>query len=116
MDITCPKCGATNRNTSRFCARCGEALPDTPQNATHKESGEMNLPWLQAVQERAVHRTGHLRPEHIGEPDDVPEEEATPETSPTPLTPQAEQASAQQNVASEEPVAQEEQPQGANPD
>lgn len=83
MDITCPKCGATNRNTSRFCARCGEALPTTAQNAGQEDTGsDLNLPWLQAVQERAVQRTGHLRPSQIGEPEgDLEEEAPTPSAS-----------------------------------
>src|SRR5438045_828351 len=73
MDITCPKCGATNRSTSRFCARCGEPLPQPteieqdPQTST----GGLNLPWLQGVQERSTRPTNRL-----------PDEEAAEEVAP----------------------------------
>ena len=83
MDTTCPNCGATNRPTSRFCAKCGQPLPrlqqaqprppapgqpgpeqapsstptpaSTPATATPQEEGKagFDLPWLQTVQERA---------------------------------------------------------------
>ncbi|HYP21676.1 MAG TPA: zinc ribbon domain-containing protein [Chloroflexia bacterium] len=52
MDVLCPKCGASNRNTSRFCARCGETLPHA-EEAEQSGSEAFELPWLQGVQERA---------------------------------------------------------------
>src|SRR5690349_5968898 len=117
MDVKCPNCGATNRNTSRFCARCGEALPETPQNAERKDSGEMNLPWLQAVQDRAVQRTDRLHPSQIGESEDDDLEE---EIDPAPATPVAAQPSSQQKPAEETATQVEQtpqdQPQEATPD
>ncbi|HYO48621.1 MAG TPA: hypothetical protein VEW94_02120 [Chloroflexia bacterium] len=52
MDVLCLKCGASNRNTSRFCARCGETLPHA-EEAEQAGSEAFELPWLQGVQERA---------------------------------------------------------------
>jgi hypothetical protein len=60
MDVTCPNCGAKNRATSRFCARCGESLPRTPENAEAEQVEGINLPWLQGVHDRAVKETGEL--------------------------------------------------------
>src|SRR3954451_23913020 len=61
MDIACPNCGASNRPTSRFCAKCGQELPK-PAAPQTEDSGDLNLPWLKGVQERATHRTGDLDP------------------------------------------------------
>ena len=60
MEQTCPNCGATNRGTSRFCARCGFTLPGFEGEEAQKSEGSMELPWLQAVQDKAVHRTSNL--------------------------------------------------------
>src|SRR4029453_9310588 len=60
MEQTCPNCGATNRSTSRFCARCGQTLPGTGAEAAQKSEGSIDLPWLQAVQDKAVQRTSSL--------------------------------------------------------
>lgn len=59
MDVTCPNCGATNRQTSRFCAKCGQALPQ-PAAPAKPDSGDLNLPWLKGVQERAAVKAGDL--------------------------------------------------------
>jgi hypothetical protein len=56
MELTCPNCGAKNRSTSRFCARCGTALP-RPEPAADQQ---LDLPWLQAVEDRAVKETTSL--------------------------------------------------------
>lgn len=84
MDVTCPNCGAINRNTSRFCARCGQTLPHVEDAATTDgaaaaqgtsgaqgqegqtqaqgaPSSGVDLPWLQAVQQHAVQETSDLR-------------------------------------------------------
>ncbi len=55
MDISCPNCGSTNRDTSRFCARCGELLHPESGQAQSGAGGEsgLDLPWLQTVQDRA---------------------------------------------------------------
>src|SRR5690349_24175188 len=65
MDITCPKCGAANRNTSRFCARCGEVLHAAESTAQNGKG--LNLSWLEAVQERAVKQTGDLNAQRLAE-------------------------------------------------
>ncbi|MEO8285460.1 MAG: hypothetical protein ABI670_03375 [Chloroflexota bacterium] len=59
MEIICLHCGATNRGTSRFCARCGRELPTSDTQAQQNE-GSLELPWLQAVQDKAVQRTSSL--------------------------------------------------------
>jgi hypothetical protein len=59
IDITCPKCGAANRKTSRFCARCGEVL-EAGEASGQQNGQELNLSWLEAVQDRAVKETGQL--------------------------------------------------------
>lgn len=63
MDIICTNCGATNRNTSHFCARCGERLPHEESSAGQPAASAtgVDLPWLQAVQEHAVQQTEDLR-------------------------------------------------------
>src|SRR5438045_3528917 len=63
MDQVCPNCGATNRGTSRFCARCGHTLPGVESQGATKSEGSMELPWLQAVQDKAVQSTSSLGPE-----------------------------------------------------
>src|SRR5687767_5974595 len=52
MEITCPNCEAPNAATNRFCSKCGEALPFAPE-APQQESGGLDLPWLQSVQDQA---------------------------------------------------------------
>jgi hypothetical protein len=59
MDVTCPNCGSTNRNTSRFCARCGELLHPEGEgeqgtSTSGGSQGGLDLPWLQTVQDRAL--------------------------------------------------------------
>src|SRR5512133_3055599 len=63
MEQVCPNCGATNRGTSRFCARCGHALPGVASQDTGKSDSSVELPWLQAVQDKAVQSTSSLGPE-----------------------------------------------------
>ncbi len=63
MDVICQNCGATNRNTGRFCARCGAALPR--QEGEEHDHEFMDLPWLQAVNEKAVLPTTGLGPEKV---------------------------------------------------
>jgi len=60
MEQTCPNCGATNRGTSRFCARCGQLLPQAEGDQPGKSEGSLDLPWLQAVQDKAVQNTSSL--------------------------------------------------------
>ena len=62
MEQTCPNCGATNRGTSRFCARCGQLLPQVEGDQPRKSEGSLDLPWLQAVQDKAVQNTSSLGP------------------------------------------------------
>src|SRR5207244_5005945 len=66
MDINCPKCGAANRRTSRFCARCGEVLLP-PEDAGEQNGKGLNLSWLEAVQDRASKQTGELRAQRLAE-------------------------------------------------
>lgn len=57
MEVTCLNCGAINRNTGRFCARCGQVLPKIDAQGAGSEPEEGNsleLPWLQAVKDKAV--------------------------------------------------------------
>jgi hypothetical protein len=63
MEQVCPNCGATNRGTSRFCARCGHTLPGVESQDSGKSEGSVELPWLQAVQDKAVQSTSSLGPE-----------------------------------------------------
>ncbi len=67
MEQICPNCGTTNRGTSRFCARCGQTLPQLEGDETEVSEGSLNLPWLQAVQDKAVQRTSSLGPEEVKE-------------------------------------------------
>jgi hypothetical protein len=92
MDVACPKCGASNRNTSRFCARCGEPLPQQAENGQPQAGGELNLPWLQAVHERAVQQTGHIDSQDIATEDraDTGTEEAAQTAVDEPEAPAAE--------------------------
>src|SRR5438067_9623967 len=62
MDQVCPNCGATNRGTSRFCAGCGHPRPGIESQDATKSEGSMELPWLQAVQDKAVQSTSSLGP------------------------------------------------------
>lgn len=79
MDLTCPKCGTTNKDNSRFCAACGEALPDEGSSAPTQDSAPaLDLPWLQTVQDRAVKQTGRL-----SEPSSRTPEAATPQPTET---------------------------------
>src|SRR5437763_10991580 len=66
MDIDCPKCGATNRRTSRFCARCGEVLMPS-EDAGGQNGKGLNLTWLEAVQDRATKQTGELSAQRLAE-------------------------------------------------
>lgn len=104
MEVACPKCGASNRNTSRFCARCGEVLPRPEAEQQGEE--ELNLPWLQAVQEKAeILRTGGLTPAMI--PDEEPETPAQPAPPNPPPPQQAQQPPAQETgAATPQPAAQ----------
>jgi len=52
MEITCPNCNAQNAAKSRFCSKCGEALPFQSE-APQQESSGLDLPWLRSVQEQA---------------------------------------------------------------
>ncbi|HET9493536.1 MAG TPA: zinc ribbon domain-containing protein [Chloroflexia bacterium] len=72
MELTCPNCGATNRSTSRFCARCGTALPRREPAADQ----QIDLPWLQAVEDRAVKETTSLP---TGQPPQPPAEQQQPQ-------------------------------------
>lgn len=60
METTCPNCGATNRGTSHFCARCGNALPRPETKEAQGNEGALELPWLQAVQDKSVKETSNL--------------------------------------------------------
>ncbi len=75
MELTCPNCGATNRATSRFCSRCGTALP-RPEPAADQQ---LDLPWLKAVEDRAVKETTSL-PTHPAPAAATPAEQP-PQTS-----------------------------------
>src|SRR5712691_8634178 len=66
MEQICPNCGATNRSTSRYCARCGHSLPGGEAQDAQKSEGSLELPWLQAVQDKAVQSTSSLGPEATG--------------------------------------------------
>ncbi len=68
MDVTCLNCGAINRSTGRFCARCGQALPkiDEEDGTTGEQNrGSLELPWLQAVKDKAVLPTTGLDAQKI---------------------------------------------------
>ncbi|HEX9987809.1 MAG TPA: zinc-ribbon domain-containing protein [Chloroflexia bacterium] len=82
MDVLCPKCGASNRNTSRFCARCGETLPHADE--TEQAGSEaFELPWLQGVQDRATKPpTEQLKEQQVEAAQTKP---APPATPPTPI-------------------------------
>src|SRR5436190_4437220 len=84
MDITCSNCGAANRNTSRFCARCGEALP-AADNATKQNGEALNLPWLQGVQEKAIKQTGELSAERLAEVEALRAAKAAPPPAKEPV-------------------------------
>src|SRR5436190_14815540 len=93
MDVTCLNCGTVNRTTSRFCAKCGEALP-RPEDSEQQGEGALNLPWLQAVHERAVKQTGGLNPNVLAEAEarraaqEQPQEQETPQAQPEASTPE----------------------------
>src|SRR5262245_19751414 len=97
MEQTCPNCGATNRSTSRFCARCGQTLPGEESGASQKSEGSMDLPWLQAVQDKAVQKTSSLDTAAPQEASTSPQPQ--PQAGPT-AEPQA-QPPAQQDASSE---------------
>jgi hypothetical protein len=84
IDINCPKCGAANRKTSRFCARCGEVLE--AGEATGQQNGQgLNLSWLEAVQDRAVKQTGELSAQKLAEAEaarGAQSQQAPPEAEP----------------------------------
>ena len=90
MDITCLKCGAANRNTSHFCAKCGEKLPRAKKATLHK--GQLNMPCLHRVHERAVKETGGLDPAKVAEAEAA---RAGEPSQPQPSSEEAPQAQAQ---------------------
>ncbi len=110
MDVTCLNCGATNRSTSRFCARCGHDLHPAQNHETtgNDEPQAVDLPWLQGVQDRAVLPTDRLKADNLAQ---------TPPTPPTSSTPPSlspgEQPPTQQPM---EPATTEEPPQTPAPD
>lgn len=85
MDVNCTNCGASNRATSRYCARCGQDLPRADEGDAGQEgagAGQLDLPWLQAVQERGARPpTEQLSGEQIASPTspDSPDSPATPD-------------------------------------
>lgn len=94
MDVICPNCGATNRNTGRFCARCGHTLPRV-EDPTGQTDATLDLPWLRAVNDKAVLPTTGLTPANVesapaievqptvvGEPDELVEQEAETQLEP----------------------------------
>ncbi|HUP27160.1 MAG TPA: hypothetical protein VM409_01905 [Chloroflexia bacterium] len=98
MDVTCKNCGAINRNTSRFCARCGELLPT--EGGAPEEGASLDLPWLQTVQDQA----SKPPTEKLGERQVAPTTEAqAPKASPE--RPQSETPSLEP-AAMEQPRAQ----------
>ncbi len=84
MEVICLHCGASNRSTSRFCARCGRALAQQGQTG-QKNEGSIELPWLQAVQDKAVQKTSALGPEAAGQ--SAPNVEPAPASEPVEQTP-----------------------------
>jgi hypothetical protein len=105
-DLTCPNCGAANRPTSRFCARCGEVLPK-PNAAQEPSGGTLDLPWLQSVQDKAVKGTESL---------DTYEGQVTP-TPPAPAAPTPTQRQPEPARSSEatEPLPEGQEPPQAGP-
>lgn len=84
MDVICSNCGATNRNTGRFCARCGHVLPRTENEAGQSDS-TLDLPWLRAVNDKAVLPTTGLTPANVAPTTPTPAPEppaANPESEP----------------------------------
>ncbi len=102
MDVTCLNCGTTNRNTSRFCAKCGEELP-RPQDNTQQSEDSLNLPWLQGVHERAVKQTGGLNPNVLAEAEARMAAQAQAKKQETLQTPQAEGAAPETPASPETP-------------
>jgi hypothetical protein len=100
MEQTCPNCGATNRGTSRFCARCGFTLPGVEGEQTKQSEGSMDLPWLQAVQDKAVNRTSNLErgaeAEAQAPTDEIEVVATTPDVADTETGAQAQQETEQQ--------------------
>src|SRR3954453_14027834 len=112
MDISCPKCGAANRNTSRFCARCGEVLKAAEGVAQNGKG--LTLSWLEGVQERAVKQTGELSAQKLAEAEarlSSRTVEAEPEPKTEPLIEPEAGATAQAGVAGEGAVKTGEVPQ-----
>lgn len=107
MDIVCQNCGATNRNTSRFCARCGEPLPHEEAGADQPASSTgVDLPWLRAVQDHAVKQTEDLRKAPL---DQTPAPSAPPAQQPQSQNinagqPETAQATTEQQSAGETPA------------
>ena len=110
-DVVCTTCGATNRGTSHFCARCGQPLPPAEEGAQDAsaagEAGQgaqvkpdappagVDLPWLQAVQQHSVKETSDLRrtPPPAVEPPKPPAQPVQPSPPPGPESqPPVEQA------------------------
>ena len=83
MELTCPNCQAKNRSTSRFCARCGTALPRPEPEADR----QLDLPWLQAVEDKAVKETTSLPTQ----PPQPPAGQTAQPAQPAPASPAGEQ-------------------------
>ncbi|MBF6614219.1 MAG: zinc-ribbon domain-containing protein [Chloroflexi bacterium] len=116
MDVTCPNCGASNRSTSRFCARCGHDLHPTQNHeaTSNNEPQSVDLPWLQGVQDRAVLPTDRLKADNLAQTPPTPSIPSIPFTSSTPPTASpGEQPATQQPT---EPATTEEPPRTAPPD
>lgn len=89
-EVTCPNCGATNRSTGRFCARCGHTLPRV-ENASGQSDATLDLPWLRAVNDKAVLPTTGLTPANADATQATSAADATPAISDIPDTQVAQQ-------------------------
>ena len=97
MDIRCDNCGLVNRNTSRYCAQCGQALARPADEQTHgapetsqdRDQSGLDLPWLQAVEDRAAKPlTERLPGDTTSQPAQSPQPtqpSQSPEPTPTPI-------------------------------
>jgi hypothetical protein len=111
MGITCENCSTVNRRSSRFCAKCGYPLSPIDETSQVEqvpqpsgEQSELDLPWLQAVTDRAskprTERLGEASAQQSGQNSEPSQPIDPTSDAPSPTAPAATEAQPQPSGAS----------------